>query len=92
MDFDLPALGSALQEGFGDINLIGCTSGREIKPLGYLSASLNGVSLASPDLDAATQLMALEPFDSAAAGNALGPLRDAWSLATACPPAPCAGG
>lgn len=67
-DFDLPALGAALQARFGDVNLIGCTSAGEITPQGYLSGSLTGFSLAASSFDAATQVLGLETFDSASAG------------------------
>ena len=62
-DFDLPALATALYGHFGDVNLIGCTTAGEITPEGYLSGSLTGFSLASPELEAATLPMALEPCD-----------------------------
>jgi hypothetical protein len=68
-DFDLPALAAELYRHFGDINLIGCTSAGEITPQGYLMGSLTGFSIASPDMDAATILIPLDPFDSAATGN-----------------------
>lgn len=34
-EYDLPALGHALQQSFGGIRLAGCTSAGEITPLGY---------------------------------------------------------
>lgn len=52
--YDLEALGSELRRLFGSVNLIGCTTAGEISPLGYLSGSLAGVSLASPELRVAT--------------------------------------
>jgi hypothetical protein len=67
-DADLPALASALHTHFKDINLIGCTTAGEITPLGYLEGALTGVSIASPTMDAATQLIQLEGFDSHLAG------------------------
>jgi hypothetical protein len=63
-DFDLPALAAELRRHFGDINLIGCTTAGEITPQGYLAGSLTGFSLASPQLDAATLMLTLDPFDS----------------------------
>lgn len=68
-DFELPALASELHKRFGDINLVGCTTAGEITPRGYLAGALTGVSIASPRMDAATQLIPLEPFDSVAAGT-----------------------
>jgi hypothetical protein len=70
-DFDLPALASEMHKRFGDINLIGCTTAGEITPQGYLAGALTGVSIASPRMDAATQLIPLEPFDSIAAGTSV---------------------
>ena len=34
-EYDLQALGQALQQSFGGIRLVGCTSAGEITPLGY---------------------------------------------------------
>jgi hypothetical protein len=65
-DFDLPALGQALDRRFTGINLIGCTTAGEITPQGYLAGAITGFSLAGPNLDVATQLIRLDPFDSAA--------------------------
>jgi hypothetical protein len=67
-DFDLPALATELHKLFKDINLIGCTTAGEITPQGYLAGALTGVSIASPDMDAATQFIQLENFDSTATG------------------------
>ena len=64
-DHDLPALAQALYQHFGDVNLIGCTTAGEITPGGYVEGALTGFSIASPDLDVYTQLIGLEPFDSA---------------------------
>ncbi len=63
-DIDLPALAQALHARFGDVNLIGCTTAGEITPLGYLAGAVTGFSLAGEDIDAATQLIKLDPFDS----------------------------
>jgi hypothetical protein len=68
-DYPLAALAQALHKRFGNINLIGCTTAGEITPLGYLSGSLTGFSLASPTLEVATQLIALEDFNAVATGT-----------------------
>ena len=68
-DQDLPALAKAIQARFGATNVIGCTTAGEITPQGYLAGSLTGVSLASPQLDVATQVIALAPFESVTAGH-----------------------
>jgi len=65
---DLETLAAELHKCFNDVDLIGCTTAGEITPLGYLEGALTGVSLASPALDVATQLIQLESFDSHAAG------------------------
>jgi len=70
-DYDLPALAAELHKRFGDINLIGCTTAGEITPQGYLAGALTGVSIASPNMDSATKLIPLEPFDSGATGNSV---------------------
>ena len=48
-DYDLPALGQALKNKFGDVNLIGCTTSGEITPNGYLNGSLTGVAFTEPE-------------------------------------------
>jgi len=64
-EYDLPALGRALKERFGSINLIGCTTAGEISPQGYLTGTLTGVSIASPDFKVATKLISkLSEFES----------------------------
>ncbi len=68
-DFDLPALATHLQRLFGETNVIGCTTAGEITPQGYLAGALTGFSLASPELDVATEVIALDPFDSVASGS-----------------------
>lgn len=65
-DMDLPALAAALEARFGDVNLIGCTTAGEITPQGYLDGALTGFSLAGDNLEVATQLIPLDPFDSRA--------------------------
>jgi hypothetical protein len=67
-DADLPTLAAELHKLFKDTNLIGCTTAGEITPLGYLKGTLTGVSIASPTMDVATQLIQLDGFDSHAAG------------------------
>ncbi len=63
-DYDLPALAQALHAQFGDVNLVGCTTAGEITPEGYLAGALTGFSLAAPNLDVATALIGLKPFDA----------------------------
>ena len=63
-DFDLPELAAQLHRRFGDLPMIGCTSAGEITPLGYLAGSITAFSLASEKLDAAIELVRLDPFDS----------------------------
>ena len=67
-DYDLSALADALQQQFGNIPLIGCTTAGEITPNGYLSGSLTGFSLASSELDIATDVIPLDQLDSTATG------------------------
>jgi hypothetical protein len=64
-DYDLPALAQALYLHFGDVNLIGCTTAGEITPDGCAQGALTGFSIASADIDVYTQLIGLDPFDSA---------------------------
>lgn len=65
-EYDLPALGQALRERFGDRNLIGCTTYGEITPTGYLKGSLTGVSIGAPDFHVMTQRIDhLESFEVA---------------------------
>ncbi len=85
-DFDLPALADALHKRFGDINLIGCTTAGEITPQGYLAGALTGFSLASPDLDASTQLIRLDPFDTIAAGKQVTETMKSMGLRNGLPP------
>ena len=73
-DADLPALARELGQLFKGVDLIGCTTAGEITPLGYLDGALTGVSLASPNLDVASQLIQLEGFDSHATGNGVNAL------------------
>ena len=64
--YDLPALAIALRSRFKDIPLIGCTTAGEITPLGYLSGALTGLSIAAPGMDVVTNLIRLDPLDTAA--------------------------
>lgn len=65
-DYDHAALGTALKQRFGDIKLIGCSTAGEITPHGYLSGSLTGVSMASPNFQAHTaRLDGLASFQTA---------------------------
>jgi hypothetical protein len=74
-EYDLNALAGALREQFGDTPLIGCTTGGEITPQGYLSGSLTGFSLASDELDVAIGAIALNPLERTAAGAMVDDLR-----------------
>jgi hypothetical protein len=87
-DFDLPTLASELHQRFGDVNLIGCTTAGEITPQGYLAGALTGVSIASPQMDAATQLIPLEPFDSVATGTSVNALLQGLGLRDGLPAGP----
>ena len=49
-EYDLEALAAALEEHFGGVPLLGCTSCGEITPRGYLRGALTGVSISSPSL------------------------------------------
>ncbi|MCW5699256.1 MAG: FIST C-terminal domain-containing protein [Rhodospirillales bacterium] len=51
-EFDRAAVEAELSQRFAGINLIGCTSAAEITPEGYLSGSIVGFTLASPDFAA----------------------------------------
>ncbi len=85
-DFDLPALGEALHRRFKDVNLIGCTTAGEITPRGYLAGAITGFSLAAPDLDVATQLIKLNPFDSAACAHDVAALTESFGERDSHPP------
>lgn len=63
-DYDLPALGSAMKARFGEANVIGCTTAGEITPQGYLAGSVTGFSLSGDEIEAVSQLIPLDPFDS----------------------------
>lgn len=75
-DMDLPVLAEGLHRLFGDINLIGCTTAGEITPQGYLSGTVTGFSLAGRDLDVATRMIPLDPFDSVTAAGDVAALLD----------------
>lgn len=63
-EYDLKALGTELHKHFHDINLIGCTTAGEITPQGYLTGTLTGVSIASPNFIAKTsRLNGLKTFE-----------------------------
>lgn len=47
-EHDLEALGPALQDRFGTVPVVGCTTAGEITPLGYLRGAACGVSFAKP--------------------------------------------
>jgi len=64
--YDLPALGDALAELFGDTLVIGCTTAGEITPAGYMTGSITGVSFPSSDFTAvAERIDDLESFEIA---------------------------
>lgn len=63
-DYDLPALATAMKARFGDANVIGCTTAGEITPQGYLTGSVTGFSLAGDEIEAVSQPIPLDPFDS----------------------------
>lgn len=48
--YNLPELAGHLQEQFGSVPMIGCTTAGEIGPDGYLEGGVSGVSLGSSDL------------------------------------------
>ena len=85
-DYDLPALARALHQHFGDINLIGCTTAGEITPQGYLQGALTGFSLASEELDVNTQVLRLDPFDSAATVGSVANALEELGARTGSPP------
>ena len=64
--YDLPALGGALRELFGDTLVVGCTTAGEITPAGYMSGSITGVSFPASDFSAvAERIDDLEGFEIA---------------------------
>lgn len=65
-DYDLPALACAIKTRFGDANVVGCTTAGEITPQGYLDGAVTGFSLSGDDIEAVSQLIPLDPFDSEA--------------------------
>jgi hypothetical protein len=85
-DYDLPALARELCSRFEDINLIGCTTAGEITPQGYLHGALTGVSIASPDMDARTQIFRVDPFDSANTSRAVSDLLASLGSSGGLPP------
>ena len=87
-DGDLPALAAELYKLFKDINLIGCTTAGEITPIGYLKGAITGVSIASPTMEAMSQLISLEGFDSNAAGASVTALLSKLSQGQRTPASP----
>ncbi|MBB1073350.1 response regulator [Rhodoferax sp. 4810] len=66
--YDLDQLSTALNNQFGSIPVIGCTTAGEIGPLGYQQYTLTGVSLPNSAFQIVTgQLNDLDHFDAAAA-------------------------
>jgi hypothetical protein len=54
-DYDLEALGAELRRLFEGVAVVGCTTAGEIGPLGYLTGSIAGVSIASPRFTVVTR-------------------------------------
>jgi hypothetical protein len=54
-DYDLEALGAELRRLFEEVEVVGCTTAGEIGPLGYLTGSIAGVSIASPRFTVVTR-------------------------------------
>lgn len=54
-EYDRDALAAELNNRFQGVHLIGCTTGGEIGPDGYLSGTLTGVSIASDDFTVVTR-------------------------------------
>src|SRR4051812_34427980 len=50
--YDLPVLGEALADVFGETLVIGCTTAGEITPAGYMTGSITGGSFPSSDFTA----------------------------------------
>ena len=62
--YDLPLLGEALADVFGDTLVIGCTTAGEITPAGYMTGSITGVSFPRSDFTAvAERIDDLESFE-----------------------------
>lgn len=63
-DHDLDALGPALQERFGTVPVVGCTTAGEITPDGYARGTVTGLSLGGPAFAAAVRVIdTLERFN-----------------------------
>jgi len=56
-ELDLAALAPELSRLFGAVPVVGCASAGEIGEEGYLSGAISGLSLASPDFHAATEII-----------------------------------
>lgn len=56
-EYDLQALGQALEQGFGGIPLVGCTSAGEITPLGYGRSCVTAVGFDHRHFSIATELI-----------------------------------
>jgi hypothetical protein len=54
-DYDLELLGAEIARLFAGVRVVGCTTAGEIGPLGYLTGSLAGVSIASPRFTVTTR-------------------------------------
>lgn len=55
--YDLPRLEEALNECFGEILVVGCTTAGEITPLGYIDGSITGIGFVEPDFTAVSLLI-----------------------------------
>ena len=53
--YDLPVLGEALADVFGETLVIGCTTAGEITPAGYMTGSITGVSFPRSDFTAVAE-------------------------------------
>jgi hypothetical protein len=72
-EYDLEVLGAELSRLFEGVEVLGCTTAGEIGSLGYLTGSLSGVSIASPELTVAIRrLDGIRQFEFSQ-GLAVGP-------------------
>ena len=56
-EYDLQALGEALEQGFGGIRLVGCPSAGEITPLGYARNCVTAVGFDPRHFSIPTELL-----------------------------------
>lgn len=63
-DYDLPRLAKAMQQSFGDIPVVGCTSSGEISPQGYSEHSIVAIGFSSTEFQLASVCITeLDQFD-----------------------------